>query len=245
MKRILSLTLYVCVAAALFSSALVIFAAPVSAQSIYYGDRVPAGVTVENDLILVGNDVVIDGTVNGDVLALGSRVTVNGTVDGSLVTAGETVTLTAVLEKRSSSDTPQGMRLGQDKILEVLRRHNHRRLLVGYEIEPTVLARVRRNCDIPDNEVVLGVIDLTVLRTCANCVALGERGVYFHNDWTGSPPGPGYISYDALKAGSVLKRGFFDVSVDNSAWIKTAGGNRTLVVDVLTDLKAACQQPDN
>lgn len=61
------------------------------AQGIVYGDRVPAGTIVANDVILYGETVIIDGTVEGDVLAIATTVEVNGTITGALVSAGQSV----------------------------------------------------------------------------------------------------------------------------------------------------------
>jgi len=68
-------------------------AQPAVAQGIIYGDTVPTGTEVDQNLILTGYDVTIDGTVNGDVMAFGTRVTVNGTINGTLVTAAEYINI--------------------------------------------------------------------------------------------------------------------------------------------------------
>jgi len=57
---------------------------PAQAQGIVAGDTIPAGVTVDDDVVLFGDTVTIDGDVNGNVFALGGTVTVNGKVDGNL-----------------------------------------------------------------------------------------------------------------------------------------------------------------
>jgi hypothetical protein len=59
------------------------------AQGIIYGDSVPAGATVDYDVVLIGQNVSLDGTVNGNVFILGNQVTINGTVDGSVVLIGQ------------------------------------------------------------------------------------------------------------------------------------------------------------
>ena len=64
-----------------------------SAQEIVYGSTVPAGTTVDQDIILSGDEVVIDGTVLGDVIAIGGKVTLNGRVDGTLITIAQDVEL--------------------------------------------------------------------------------------------------------------------------------------------------------
>ncbi len=63
--------------------------APVLAQSLVYGESVPKGTVVDQDIMLVGQNVTIDGTVNGNVFILGNQVVVNGTIDGSLILIGQ------------------------------------------------------------------------------------------------------------------------------------------------------------
>jgi cytoskeletal protein CcmA (bactofilin family) len=54
---------------------------------------VPAGQTVEDDLVATGETVTIAGRVTGDVYAFARTVVVTGTIDGDLIAAGEQVTL--------------------------------------------------------------------------------------------------------------------------------------------------------
>ena len=53
----------------------------------------PAGEVIDDDLFIVGENIVIDGTVNGDLFAFGGTVVINGVVNGSLVTGAQTVTI--------------------------------------------------------------------------------------------------------------------------------------------------------
>ncbi len=62
---------------------------PAYAQEIYQGDTIPAGMILDQDVILFGQDVTIDGTVNGNVFILGNEVQINGSVDGSLILIGQ------------------------------------------------------------------------------------------------------------------------------------------------------------
>ena len=52
---------------------------------------VPAGETIDDTLVAVGQTVSIDGDVNGDLLAFARVVTIHGHVAGDVITAGETV----------------------------------------------------------------------------------------------------------------------------------------------------------
>ena len=63
-----------------------VFPGAVYAQDgIIYGDGIPAGVTVNHDVLLIGSDVFIDGVVNGNAFVLANQVALNGTVNGSLI----------------------------------------------------------------------------------------------------------------------------------------------------------------
>lgn len=61
------------------------------AEGIIYGDTVAAGITLEQDAILIGQEVVIDGDIEGNVFILGNQVIVNGSVDGSMIVIGQNV----------------------------------------------------------------------------------------------------------------------------------------------------------
>ena len=75
------------------------FVPVVHAQSIIiYGDSVPAGQTVEGDIMLTGTNVVVDGTVAGDLIAVGQNVTINGTVEGSLVAVASKVVINGTVQ---------------------------------------------------------------------------------------------------------------------------------------------------
>ncbi len=58
---------------------------PVRAQSLVYGDTIPQGMVVDQDIVLIGQNVTIDGTVNGNVIVLGNQVAIRGVINGSLI----------------------------------------------------------------------------------------------------------------------------------------------------------------
>jgi cytoskeletal protein CcmA (bactofilin family) len=82
---------FILVALVLAMSAL--FVRPIQAASINNTGNLPAGQTVDDDLIIGAQTVQIDGTVNGNVVAMGSTVTVNGTINGDLITWAQAITL--------------------------------------------------------------------------------------------------------------------------------------------------------
>jgi hypothetical protein len=63
------------------------FAGPAQAAEIITGEPdaiLPAGTTIEDDLVIAGTQVRVDGTVRGDVFAFGQTVEVNGVIEGNL-----------------------------------------------------------------------------------------------------------------------------------------------------------------
>jgi hypothetical protein len=84
-RPVLSIILVLCLA--------LIIAQPAQAQGgIPPSDDVPAGQTIEGDMLLVGQNVTVDGNITGDLFAFGGSVTVNGEIGGSLYTIAETIT---------------------------------------------------------------------------------------------------------------------------------------------------------
>ena len=85
-------------AAAAFSIALVgvVLASPAQALEIRRSEQivsVPAGETVDDTVIAMGQSVEIDGIVTGDLIAFAQRVVIRGAVQGQLITGAQTVSI--------------------------------------------------------------------------------------------------------------------------------------------------------
>jgi hypothetical protein len=68
-------------------------ASPVYAAEIINNEDIQAGETIDDDVLLSGQNPVVDGTVNGLLLAAGETVTINGTIHGDVIAFGQTVTV--------------------------------------------------------------------------------------------------------------------------------------------------------
>ncbi len=53
--------------------------------------NIPAGQTVDDDVLIGATDVTVDGTVNGTLMAFGQSVEVNGNVKSDVITAGQNI----------------------------------------------------------------------------------------------------------------------------------------------------------
>ncbi|UCH60350.1 MAG: polymer-forming cytoskeletal protein [Anaerolineales bacterium] len=72
------------------------YAGSAQAAEVVTGDPdavVAAGVVIDDDLIISGDNVVIDGTITGNLFATGIEVVLNGSVEGSVFIAGELLTI--------------------------------------------------------------------------------------------------------------------------------------------------------
>ncbi len=78
---------------ALLLISMFLFVQPVQATAIDDDGNLSANETVNDDLLITGNNVILDGTVNGAVIAAGNRVIVSGTVNGDLFMFGTDVIL--------------------------------------------------------------------------------------------------------------------------------------------------------
>jgi cytoskeletal protein CcmA (bactofilin family) len=83
---------------------------------------IPAGQTVQGDLIASGGTVRIDGRVDGDLVANGGQVTVAGTVSGDLLTAAGRTTISGEVDGDARVATGQltvqrQARVGEDLLI--------------------------------------------------------------------------------------------------------------------------------
>jgi len=60
-------------------------------------DRIPAGQTIEGDMLLFGQTVTVDGNVTGDLFVIGNNITVNGEIGGSLYAIGESIAVNGAI----------------------------------------------------------------------------------------------------------------------------------------------------
>jgi cytoskeletal protein CcmA (bactofilin family) len=59
---------------------------------------VPAGETVDDTLVIAGDNVTVDGTVTGDLIAFARQVTIRGTVKGNVISMARNVEVEGTVE---------------------------------------------------------------------------------------------------------------------------------------------------
>lgn len=138
------------------------------AVEIIRNGNIPAGQTIDDDVIIGGDRVQIDGTVNGTLIAGGQTVTVNGTIKSDAILAGQTIVIgeKAVIEGNlfvgAANITVHGKVLGTifggAGAMTLADQANVGRNLFfgGYALETKPAAQVGRDLYAGGYQVVLG-----------------------------------------------------------------------------------------
>jgi hypothetical protein len=122
----------------------------------------------------------------------------------------------------------------QELVLAELRAKPISDLFVDPAIPPDKLATARASCLVPDDEQVLGLIDSTVFGSAEDAMLFAEKGIYYHNDWSGTPEGPGKLPYYRFPMTKFDRKGF-DVTVGDNCNFNVSGCDAEMgsIVDLL------------
>jgi hypothetical protein len=128
----------------------------------------------------------------------------------------------------------------QALVLEALRAKPISDLYVDPSIPPDKLATARDSCMVPQDEQILGLIDATVLGSAEHAMLFGEKGIYYHNDWAGTPEGAGKLPYYRFPMTRFEQRGF-EVAVGDNCNFNVSGSDAETgsIVDLLSRITRA------
>jgi hypothetical protein len=128
----------------------------------------------------------------------------------------------------------------QALLLDELRAKPISDLYVDPSIPPDKLAIARASCMVPEDEEVLGLIDSTVFESAENAMLFGEKGIYYHNDWAGTPAGAGKLPYYRFPMTRFEQHGF-DVAVGDNCNFNVSGSDAETgsIVDLLSRISRA------
>lgn len=77
---------------------------------------------------------------------------------------------------------PFGKDITPESLETVLRKYRYlRHFYVGASIPSDKLVNARAVCHVPEDEVIRGLLDLTVFGSAKNCLLLGNRCMYYHH----------------------------------------------------------------
>lgn len=85
-----------------------------------------------------------------------------------------------------------------EDIYDICCKHKTEGLFVGKDISERKLENVYEEFPISRDEEIIAVIDATVFGSCKYGLAIGTKGLYVNNDWTGTVR-RGFLSWDDLK----------------------------------------------
>lgn len=125
-------------------------------------------------------------------------------------------------------------------VLAELRAQPIADLYVDPAIPPDKLATARASCMVPEGEKVFGLLDATVLGSAENSMLFGEKGIYYHNDWAGTPEGAGKLPYYRFPMTRFEQHGF-DVAVGDNCNFNVSGSDveTGATVDLLSRITRA------
>ena len=134
---------------------------------------------------------------------------------------------------------------GSDEfIVELKRILQFRRGKDGFYLKGSISQKKLKNalnkCDVPSDETILALIDLTVFGSAKNCLVFGEKGIYFHNDATGKTPGAFSVDYLEFRDGSFDKGGFQELYMGSDIYLNISGakhGIKNEILDILNEIK--------
>ena len=128
--------------------------------------------------------------------------------------------------------------INEEILLAVLRNH----MGAGYFVYPNIpdkkLSNALKTCEVPEEEKILAIIDATVMGNAKHCLAIGQGGIYVHNDWSGKTPGRHYYSYKDFLTLNIERSGAYEVMLGNVGF-NTAGASmkKDAIVSLLQDLQ--------
>lgn len=130
--------------------------------------NIPAGQTIDDDLVVSGSNITIAGRVTGDVVAAGSDVRIAGPVGGDLIVAGSNVTV----------DGPvRGTLYGASSNLTLNAPVARNLMAMGSTVHLNTGATIGRDASINGSEVTVGSRVGRNLRANAGTLTLGAGAI--------------------------------------------------------------------
>jgi len=129
--------------------------------------------------------------------------------------------------------------INEEILLPVLRNH----IGDGYFVFPNIPDKKLKNaykaCEVQEEENILAIIDATLMGNAKHCLAIGQNGIYIHNDWAGITPGRHYYSYKDFLTLNIERRGAYEVMLGNVGF-NAAGASmkKDAIVGLLQDIQA-------
>jgi hypothetical protein len=131
-----------------------------------------------------------------------------------------------------------------NRIVEILQRYGKglNNFHIVTEIPGEKLKNARKKCKIPEEETVLGLLDLTVKGSAKNCLVFGTKGIYFHNSIFSKEPGKRFIQYEKYKNLNFELYGKYEIDIGDKHSLNVSifgqkEDQRIKIIEVLDRLK--------
>jgi hypothetical protein len=111
----------------------------------------------------------------------------------------------------------------QQLLEPILREFKFAALFIHPLIPPDKLQNARETTQIPEEEVVFGLMDSTVQGSAKHCLLFSGAGIYYHNDWSGAQPGPGFVPYSDFPTLDFGEDKWLEVSLGGNRYLDISG----------------------
>jgi len=91
------------------------------------------------------------------------------------------------------------------------------------DIPDKKIKNARDKCQVPANETVFALLDLTTMGSAKNALLFGEKGLYVNNDWTATISGNAFMPYSRLTQLPVESGKFKEINIGPDFVINFAG----------------------
>jgi hypothetical protein len=110
-------------------------------------------------------------------------------------------------KEKSEKMQALGLSAREQGIRQVLEPFSENYLLLLPEIPSERLAAARKACQVPADERVLGLLDLTSEESAEHSLVFGGKGLYYHNPRKSDCPGPGAVRYEEFPSRTFVNHG--------------------------------------
>jgi hypothetical protein len=109
-------------------------------------------------------------------------------------------------------------------------------LFVEPNIPPKKLFNAKKSCGLAEEEHILALIDCSVFGSAKQCLLIGSKGIYYHNDWNATRPGTGEIPYSEFASSILVSSGLSEISLGPNKYLDVSGSrlSKKNILEILT-----------
>lgn len=125
-----------------------------------------------------------------------------------------------------------------DAIVDICANYSGADYYVEDMIPVAKLANARASFPIPNREHVIMLIDATVFGSAKNGLAIGESGIYWHNDWT-TKSNKTFLDWNEFIEAEISQKGRYEIEIGSGNFINMSGSSfkKDILVTLLHEIQ--------